>query len=96
MDSLAIDQCGMAVLATGDHWQSTLVVRMRIKSIFQLDRFLQEIQIFRNCSQRPPGLGNIPRQKSLDSSLAAAQMNPMGSLHNRGPTQGSTSNLYNQ
>merc|ERR1719295_2499762 len=23
-------------------------------------------------------------------------MNPMGSLHNRGPTQGSTSNLYNQ
>eukprot|EP00090_Calanus_glacialis_P047499 TRINITY_DN9901_c0_g1_i1.p1 TRINITY_DN9901_c0_g1~~TRINITY_DN9901_c0_g1_i1.p1 ORF type:complete len:1078 (+),score=157.12 TRINITY_DN9901_c0_g1_i1:452-3685(+) len=50
----------------------------------------------RNCSQRPPGLGSIPRQKSLDSSLAAAQMNPMGSLHNRGPTQGSTSNLYNQ
>ena len=46
---------------------------------------------------RYPGLGNIPRQKSLDSSLAAAQMNKIEFLHrDRGPTRGSTTNLYNQ
>jgi len=59
----------------------------------------------RNCggsgtggSGRPPGLGMIPRQKSLDSSLAAAQMNQMAMLHrNHGPVRpGSTTNLYNQ
>ena len=61
---------------------------------------MQEVQIFRNCGQgRHPGLGLIPRQKSLDSSLAAAQMNQMGLglLHrSHGPTRGSTTNLYNQ
>ena len=69
-----------------------------------------EVQIFRNQhgpvpglgamvsgSRRAPGLSMIPRQKSLDSSLAAAQMNQIGLLHrSHGPVRGSTTNLYNQ
>jgi hypothetical protein len=44
---------------------------------------------------RAPGLGNLPRQKSLDSSLAAAQMaSGQGAAGCR--FQGSVSNLHNQ
>ena len=48
---------------------------------------------------RPPGLGLLPRQKSLDSSLAAAQINQMELLartHAAGPVRGSATNLYHQ
>ena len=70
-----------------------------------------EVQIFRNQhgpvpglggglgggGRRAPGLSMIPRQKSLDSSLAAAQMNQIGLLHrSHGPVRGSATNLYNQ
>ena len=47
----------------------------------------------RKCAPRAPGLGNLPRQKSLDSSLAAVQLAMQGSSNN---TQGSVSNIYNQ
>ena len=50
--------------------------------------------IGRSC-QRAPGLGKMPRQKSLDSSLAAAHLALQGSTHQH-HHQGSVSNLYNQ
>merc|ERR1719458_783047 len=51
----------------------------------------------RSCSGRAPGLGLLPRQKSLDSSLAAAQMNQMAALHrDRANNRGSSTNLYTQ
>ena len=34
--------------------------------------------------------------QSLDSSLAAAQMNAMGAVLHRAPARGSATNLYNQ
>ena len=48
---------------------------------------------------RPPGLGSIPRQKSLDSSLAAQQMNQQAVQEGRmgrGAQQGSARDLYSQ
>ena len=48
---------------------------------------------------RPPGLGSIPRQKSLDSSLAAAQMQQQAVVEGRmgrSGGQGSARDLYSQ